>query len=522
MENGITGLTNVLEFRNQQARLNKSGIEKGIQQPKEKENLRTFIAKSKQNRDYLLLFIVSITLQFVIFKFLYPRPDFISDSYSYINTNLYNMDVNLWPIGYSKYLAFVHLISPSDTFLIFTQFAFLEVSFLYFFFSLIRLQKLPRNYTNILFAFLFFNPLFIYLSNCVLSDAIFCAISVLLFTEYLWMLKRPKSYHVYLSAALIGILFTIRYTAIYYPIVGAAAFLLSSQPLKIKILGIILPWILIIPFILHTQQKTKQITGTAEFSVFGGWQLANNALYMYEHLDVDSTLLPKGTLELNRAAIKYFHSVLPEDRQLEPLPGTFFMKMPNAILKPYLLQRYTVTDPPSQFLGWGKVSPIYNAFGSYLIKHYPFDFAKYYLWLNIKNYFIPHLEKFGNYNLGMDSLSEPAKTWFQLKDNSVDYEASQEFQNHLFYFYPVAFMMLNLYFLGMFLIILFSGKLKKLDPHFRMYLLLTILFLGINFAFSVFATPVVLRYQIFPMILLVGFSLYLTDAMDRLKKIENN
>ena len=115
MENGIAGLVSTLEFRQQpsekgfrQSRANTISIEK-------KESFRSFVFREKKNRRYLLIALVGMIVQFIVFKILYPFPDFISDSYSYIATNVYHMDVNLWPIGYSKFLLWLHMISNSDT-----------------------------------------------------------------------------------------------------------------------------------------------------------------------------------------------------------------------------------------------------------------------------------------------------------------------------------------------------------------------------------------------------------------------
>lgn len=474
-----------------------------------------FLFHTKTNKQYLQISAVCTILEFVIFKLLYPYPDFISDSYSYIESNLYHMDVNLWPIGYSNFLWLIHSITPSDTFLVFFQYLLLEISLLYFFFSILYFYGLSKKHTDILFVFLFFNPIFLFLSNCVLSDSLFCSLSLVLFTQYLWMYHRPKISNVIFQALLIGLAFTIRYTAIYYPIVSALALILAKYRTPVKLIGAASPWLLIIPFIIYTQQKTKQVTGTAEFSVFGGWQIANNALYMYDHIEVDSSKLPKETVELDKMVKAYFKINPPADGLLSAFPGTYFIKNPYAVLKPYMLRKCKITTPPTQFSSWGNVSPIYNKYGSYLISHYPLPFAKYYLWLNAKNYFIPHLEKFGSYNLKMDSVYEPAREWFQFKDRSITSIPTGEFQSTLFFFYPPFFMMLNLYFIGCFFYLLFSRRLKNTPRPLMVSFILTIGFLFINFCFSVFATPVVLRYQIIPMILLFSFSLYLTEMFDQ-------
>ncbi|HEY0271656.1 MAG TPA: hypothetical protein VGC22_00670, partial [Chitinophaga sp.] len=276
----------------------------------------------KVGRKYLAVALLAGIAQFFLFKRLYPFPDFISDSYSYISTNLYHMKVNLWPIGYSIFLDLVHRVTPSHYFLVFCQFLVLQAGLLYFFYTVLYLFELRRVNRILLFIFLFFNPAFLYLSNCVLSDALFGAISLVLFSQYLWMFRRPGVGNLVFQAVLIGLAFTIRYTAIYYAIVSIGALLLSGYRWPVKLAGMALPWLFILPFILYTQEKTKELTGTAEFSVFGGWQLANNALYMYGHITVDSTRLPEGLRDIDRAAKAYFRSTPPTEEDLTEIQGT--------------------------------------------------------------------------------------------------------------------------------------------------------------------------------------------------------
>src|SRR2546430_996910 len=106
-----------------------------------------FIFKNKTNKEYFLIALFGCIAEIILFKILYPFPDFISDSYSYIDTNLYHMDVNLWPIGYSQFLWLVHTITPSHTFLVVFQYFLLELSLMYFFFSILYLYSLNKNHT---------------------------------------------------------------------------------------------------------------------------------------------------------------------------------------------------------------------------------------------------------------------------------------------------------------------------------------------------------------------------------------
>lgn len=514
VEASLAGLTEVLEFRSTpSAKNNSDPLSRSILSG-EGVSFRKFIFGERQNQKYLLIAIVGGILQFIILKLLFPFPDFISDSYSYIDTATNNMDVNLWPIGYSRFMLAIHQFTNSDTTLLALQHIILELSLIYFFYTVLYFYRPSKITAIILFIFLFFNPLFLYLSNCVLSDTIFTALTMVWLTQLLWMFHRPRPYQMVLIPILIGACFTLRYTAMYYPIINALAYLLSKQRILVKIGGSIAPLLLMIPFVLFTQEKTKDITGTAQFSVFGGWQLANNALYMYGHIDVDSSQLPVDTRELDKMVKLYFKVVKPTDYDFATLPGTYFIKIPYAPLKQYMVDRYTFNDPVSQFASWGMVSPMYNEYAEYLIKHYPLAFARYYLLLNVQNYFLPHLEKFGSYNVGQDKVWPSAQKWFQYKSAKV-YTAFKQFPDTLFMVYKPVFAILNIYFAFAFIALLVSGKLRRMETRLKKSVLLVAGFLLVNFGFSVFATPVVLRYQVIPLILLFTFSLLFLEYTDK-------
>jgi hypothetical protein len=75
-------------------------------------------AKQQDNLVYGYIAAAGAILQLIIFKYCYPYADFFSDSYSYIFAAARKMDVNIWPVGYSKFLWLFHQISSSDTALV--------------------------------------------------------------------------------------------------------------------------------------------------------------------------------------------------------------------------------------------------------------------------------------------------------------------------------------------------------------------------------------------------------------------
>ena len=304
--------------------------------------------------------------------------------------------------------------------------------------------------------------------------------------------------------------FTVRYTAIYYPLVTAITFLLSSQPKFYKLIGIVAPWIAIVPFIIFTRHKTKEITGTAQFSVFGGWQIANNALYMYSHIDVDPNKLPPETIELDRF-VKRFHKMAPPGYiNLDNFPGTYFIKHSDAPLKQYMHRYAGYTeeiDSTWGFQSWGVVSPLYQRYATYLIGRYPIDYTKYFLALNTKNYLFPYLEKFDSYNSNQDSIWYPAQYWFAYKSNKINC-ASKKLSKFTFFSYPFIWLSMHL---SLLIELIRSMKKRKLlrikQTPTKSWIFSIGIYIILNTMFSIATTPVVLRYQTIPFFVLFSLTM---------------
>lgn len=467
----------------------------------------------KVNRTYLRIALLGSIIQLILFKLCYPFPDFMSDSYNYIESAASHLNVNIWPVGYAKFLYLVHSISYNDTLLVVIQYFLVQLSLLYFFYTVKYLYKPSARTNKILFLFLLFNPVSLYLSNSVLSDALFGGITIVWFSILLRQLKSPTRIGLLIQVMLMGLAFTIRYTAIFYPFVAAIAMLICRIGRLEKIAWIAAPALLFIPFIRFTQLQTKALTGTPEFSVFGGWQIANNALYMYRHIQVDSTKLPPETRELDGMVKQYHKWAPPGYINLADFDGTFFIKHPEAPLKQYMLRHFKKEHDSNGFLGWGKVSPTYTKYGTWLISHYPLAFTRYYLWLNTKNYFIPFLAQQGLYNLGEDSVWDYAQYWFHYPTPRVR-SISKKLQGAIFFSYPPVFLVSNYYFAGCLLWLGLTRKWRQLKPIFQKALWVLTGFVIINFWFSVWATPVVLRYEVIPMLFLFTFSTLLLEFTD--------
>jgi hypothetical protein len=335
----------------------------------------------------------------------------------------------------------------------------------------------------------------------------------------IWILHRPHPYHIFVQAIVFFIAFTFRYNAMYYPLIAAAAFLLSKQPIWWKVIGIVLGPALIIPFIMFSSNAAKKMTGTPQFPpILGGWQWGNNALYMRGFIDEDSTAFPTpATAQLDRIARGYFSQPSRPQDQLSSYVANFFIRQPEAPLKQYMEWKFPHDQGFHTVAEWGKVAPVFGQYGLFLIKRHPLAYARYYLLVNTKNYLLPPLEKLEVYNLGSDEIWPVAAYWFDFPSLKIRV-FSHSFQGILLFMYTGLFAVLNLYFLiGLFLFIR-KKRWKKADNYFRYTMLLVSAFLLLNAAFSVFANIVVIRYEVFPMIVFLAFTMLLTDFLEWSRK----
>jgi hypothetical protein len=471
-----------------------------------------------ENRIYCLVILGMTILQFFIFKLLYPFPDFFSDSYSYIVAAALHFDVNIWPIGYSRFLDLFHHISSSGTALVTFQYLFWAVSALYFYLTVTYFYHTGRNTRTFLCLFLFFNPLFLYLANYVTSDMLFVAMSTIWLAQLIWILHRPSLYQVFMQAILVFIMFTFRYNAMVYPIIAASIFLLSKQRVWIKILGIVVAPLLILPFIVFSSNAAKKMTGTMQFPpILGGWQWGNNALYMRGFIKEDSNAFPTPqTAELDRIARQFFSQPSRPQDLLYSEVANFFIRHPEAPLKQYMSRHYP--HPKTQYenvAAWGKSAVVFDQYGKFLIKRNPWAYVRYYLLVNTKNYLFPPLEKLEIYNLGLDEMWQPGQVWFRYPSPTV-WCISKTLQGMVLGLFPVFFGILNFYYLIVLFLFIRRGGLRRTNETVCHAIGVITAFLVLNAAFSIFANIIVIRYEIFPMLVFLSFAMLLTDYVESL------
>lgn len=453
----------------------------------------------------------------IIFKKLYVNINMVYDSYYYIYAAEKKLNVNIWPIGYSYFIRLTGLITHSP--LIFTtiQYIIFQLSLINFYFTINRFYKLPVLSTLLYCLLIILNPIIPYTCNFIMSDALFAGLTIFWFSNVLQLLHAPKIRTIVINVLLIISVIAVRYNSLYYPLISTAAFLLCKRNIIYKIAGIFSQVLLIYLFIAFISFEVKKIGGHYQFSPFGGWKIANNALYMYDHINNKSINVPDKFSLINKTTINYFNNdhVNYNLLNIDYTSGSWYMFDNQS---PLVIYMHAVTAPDTTQLGiiqFCKLSSLMQDYGGYLIKKYPIQYGKYFIFPNTMRYLIPPTEiywKLSPFNLRNDFLKVYPERWFGI--NSLDApEKSIKFRNYIFNFYPSLVFTIHLLFLLSVLGFILFGSIKKSRPEIIRPIYLLLLFWLTDFGFNIFASGVVLRYLIITVLIEITFILLVLSVL---------
>ncbi|OQP66363.1 hypothetical protein A3860_12745 [Niastella vici] len=478
---------------------------------KDAESFSRFLFKNADNKRYLDWGFAAIIIQFVIFKLCYPFADFFADSYTYINAAAHHHNISFRPIGYSRFLEGIHWVTTSDTSLTFIQYFIIQAGALTLFFTIRYFYPLRKVISNIMFIVLVFNPANLYISNYICSDAVYIGLCLIWFSLLLWIINRPAWIQLILLSGLMFLIFTLRFAAIFLPAIALFALLLSNRNLLFKLTGTVLMVLPISLTVQYIKNITAKETGIPIFSAFGSWMSMNNALHMYPYIKVQDADLPSTDCkELNRIVKQYFNSHAAN----KPYPTLTFdyLWALNSPLKEYQRSVQASKKISNYFCAWHAVAPVFSQYSNSLSLQHPAVFAHYYLWPNIKWYCLPPLESFIIYNVGNDTVDSVAIKWFRYKGERVTC-INKTIQATILQPQPYWFLLVNIICCGALAVVLVKAKRYALPPALLRTLLLAGGFWIVNFCFSIYAAPIVFRFELFPAIVFTAFSLLLIDRL---------
>lgn len=483
--------------------------------PNKSSGFKPYLFEDRLNRAFLWIAGIAIILQFIIFKSLYPYAGFINgDSYVYLESAFMNNDINTYPIGYPRFLRLFSVFTKSDTALVVVQYIFIQASALGLLFTLFFIYTPARLTRWLMFSLVVFNPVFLYISNYVSSDALFLSLSIVWFTLLLWVMQKTTIRLIVLLSIILFLSITVRYNALYYPFITAIAYLLTKQSLRIKFYGIAASFLVVGAFMLYTSHKYQELTGVRQFTPFSGWQIANNAMYAYRFVDSFHRVKAPSQYQALDKTVRYYFDT-SRDIQKHPMEmliaSTVYMWDPRSPLNTYMSQKYKKDSASSRLKKWASMAPLYAGYGSYLIRQYPMTFLRYFILPNALKYYAPPGEFLDEYNMGRDTVAKIAQGWFNYRSNKV-HSAFKDFKVESISFLPILSGIMNVTFILGLLAYCVLKRHSWKSPLSLVLLLTSVLWVA-NFGFSVFASPITLRYQLFGILIFSSFALLLLDIV---------
>jgi hypothetical protein len=420
-----------------------------------------------------------------------------------------NLTINTYPIGYPKFLRLVSVFAKPDLVLASLQYLLIQCSTIFLLFTIFYFYKAGRVIQAVLFCFMIVNPLSLHLGNMVSSDGVFLALSMTWFALLLWIIYKPSNKIIFWHAIVLFAAFTVRYNALIYPFIAGLAFWLSKLSLRKKLTGLGFVLLLIGWFVGLSMFQYKKLTGYWQYNPFSGWLLANNSMYAYREVDpADREPVPLQFRALDTMILN-FNAIHPNLKIGNP--GTAYMWRQYFPFGLYRDSMFKKDIAATSFKKWASMGPLYNSYGLYIIKKYPMHFLRYFVWPNSRKFLSPPVEYLEYYNTGVSTVSESAWKWFGYKDNQVNIRMKSGKVTILRH-HPFWVSITNLLlFLGLLSYILLKGW--QYSPSFNKSILIASLLWITNAGFTIFASPVALRFQTFPTLLSSTFSLLLIDWM---------
>jgi len=472
---------------------------------------REWLCKDAENKKLMWFSLAVAIVSFTWMKIVYPYPNFIPpDSYFYIDAAQDNMFINIWPIGYSKFLRLISSFSQSHFLLVLLQYLLLLTSVLYLLLTIRYLLSPSKWVFRIILTLSISNPLLPQISNFVSSDCLFGALSLVWFTQLLWILVIPSKRLLILHAVVLLLAFMVRFMALYYPLLSISVIIIKTMPVKTRYYGIGTICFLLFLFIGHTEYEYKMKTGTIQYSAFGGWQMAANALYGYAHARQDDpSTVPSSLRKLHTLVNSHLDSLKHLMSRPDNDIGVYYLWDFQSPLVVYRDQQWKHDQKNlPHFTKWATMGPLYQAYGRWLTMRHPKEFIQYYLWPNLIRYYQPPVNFMGYYNLGINTVESTAVNWFAWKNNQLPLRSKDRII-HITAFMPKLLAIINSLFLLVAISFTFLGGFNKCHQLSKKVLSISALIWIANLVFSVFSAPIELRYQLFPVIITLPFCILL-------------
>lgn len=451
--------------------------------------------------------IAFLILHFIFLKILYPHTLVVGDGHHYIRVANNNLEISGWPIGYPKFLTGLHWLVRGDWIVGTVQYVLMEGVVIYFYFT-IRYLLRPGKWVSIFMLIcLLVNPFILFISNYVLSDGLFATLTVLWFTLTLWYIYKPGIIYAYMLVIVMILAYSIRYYAMFYPLIAFPIILFSKTRWWVKISSIALACLLLLVFRWYTENLFERAIGRREFSPLSGWRLAGNALIMYRHIqNRDADIAPPELQQLHQIVLHELAVMPPPEVIPDKLLVNYFTFQPSSPLSKYVGVFFGDYITTEEIHKWCSVGKIFGQYGAWLIKRHPAEYIQYYVGQGLDWYINPKVDITNEFpRPGLPLLAE-TRNWFGTK--SVWWAFNSKNLYSVTYF-PAITTVLNLLFILGVVGFFYCKCYKTAGSVVNKVIIVAAAYWLLAFLFIIFTTPNLLRYGLSGMI----FNIALVPAL---------
>ncbi len=357
-------------------------------------------------------------LLFIIYKLVYPQPDFFPESYKYVTIAHQGLLVYVRPVGYGYFLRLLHLFAASANLVVWVQYLLLSGASLYLYTTNSKLFPQQRKVVKwMALAGLALNPIVSVLSNQIGCDALFTAVWLFWLAFLLRIFIKPNLQALLLHVIALCLLLLLRDNALHLVLLSALAFLCAvNAGQTFRLSGILVVLSCSALLITGIRRQAKEITGVAAYSAFHGWQMANNALYIYPYTNAVSVPAANAQQHLmQQLANSYFDKMSAEERQhfAAARAGSDFLWNNRAPLKQYLAC-YQTRANTAYDEAWFRVSVPFREFGWQMITQHPAAYIRHFMLPNARNFLYPNSESLADFNAFHEGVPEETAAYFGL------------------------------------------------------------------------------------------------------------
>lgn len=455
---------------------------KGRNKKSKVDRQKTFLhyLSEKQQKIDLLFFLVAYIIIYIFLYVTYPYPPGTADSGSYILSAMTMKPNGFRPIGYSWFLNFFHQFSHHIKFLPFSQYLLNCVATLFFLFTIKYFFNPKKAIFYVFSFFLIFSPSIIFCTNYIMSDSVFNTLTLLYITTGFWIIKKKNGFMLLLHLAILYLAFNVRYVAVFYLVVLPIILIIYHRRNKwIIIPSVVIPLLLGVIHYQSTKNTMRKLFGINTYSGFSGWALANNAVSMIPHINLNPDEIEDEELRMIHNIITLYPDSVYHHRYIN---GTSFIWKKEFAGKRVLF--YNMQNKKMNYVkAWIYTGEQFQKYGLFLIKKYPLKFFRYFIFPNMTKIFV-------TYNIFDPTLFEPYDVMIQYYGVTDKYEYKFKIFSSLFLIRRMGTFLLWCIFFGSIILLILKRKDIDLQGTQKQILFFILVFIFLYLAFSILTHPI--------------------------------